>query len=94
MPASITNAQKRSLKAQAQRLDPHVRVGHEGISAGFLQAVEVALSERELVKIKFSDHKEEKKILVPQIAEQTRSEVIMRVGNVAVFYRRKATAGK
>ncbi|MEO8350762.1 MAG: YhbY family RNA-binding protein [Chthoniobacteraceae bacterium] len=93
MPASISNAQKRHLKAQAQRLDPHVRVGHDGISEGFLKAMEAALADRELVKIKFSDHKEEKKTLVPQIAEQTGSEVIMRVGNVAVFYRRKPGAG-
>jgi RNA-binding protein len=44
------------------------------------------------VKIKFSDFKEEKKTLAPQIAEQSGSELIMRVGNVAVYYRPKPDA--
>ncbi len=92
MGTSLSNAQKRILKAQAQRLDPHLRVGHDGVSERFLKAMDVALGDRELVKIKFSDHQEEKKILVPKIAEATASEVIMRVGNVAVFYRKKAAA--
>lgn len=89
MASTLSNAQRREMKAQAQRLDPRVRVGHDGISEGFLKALDAALAEHGLVKIKFSDHKAEKKVLVPRIAEATGSEVISRVGNVAVFYRRK-----
>jgi RNA-binding protein YhbY len=41
------------------------------------------------VKIRFADFKDEKKVLAPQLAEKTGSELIMRVGNVAVYYRAK-----
>jgi RNA-binding protein len=46
------------------------------------------------VKVKFSDFKEQKKELAPQLAAKTGSELIMRVGNVAVLYRPKPEAEK
>jgi len=51
-----------------------------------------ALTQHGLVKMKFADFKEEKKELVPQIAERTGSTLVMQVGNVAVFYRPKPEA--
>jgi len=45
-----------------------------------------------LVKMKFSDFKEEKKTLAPEIADRTQSELVTLVGNVAVFFRAKPAA--
>ena len=90
MTEPLTNAQKRDLKARAQRLEPIVKLGHGGMSEAFLQGMNEALALHELVKMKFSDHKEEKKILAPQIAERTGSSLVAQVGNVAVFFRPKA----
>ena len=87
--AILTNAEKRELKARAQRLDPVVKLGHGGLSDAFVKSMDEALAVHGLVKMKFSDHKEEKKTFAPQIAEQTGSTLIAQVGNVAVFYRPK-----
>ena len=89
MPTSLTNAQKNELKGRAQRLEASVRIGHGGVSESFLKSLDEALSQKELVKVKFTDFKEEKKTLAPLIAEKTGSELIMRAGNVAVYYRKK-----
>lgn len=89
MSISLSNAQKRELKARAQRLEPAIRLGHGGVSESFLKGLDEALTLHELVKVKFTDFKEEKKTLAPHIAEKTSSELIMRVGNVAVFFRPK-----
>lgn len=89
-PATLTNAEKRTLKARAQGLEPIVKLGHAGMSDAFIASMDAALTTHGLVKMKFSDHKEEKKTLTPQIAEKTRSAIVMQVGNVAVFYRAKA----
>lgn len=89
MPISLSNAQKRELKARAQRLEPAVRLGHGGVSEAFLKGLDEALTLHELVKVKFTDFKEEKKTLAPEIAEKTGSELVMRVGNVAVYFRPK-----
>jgi RNA-binding protein len=89
MPATLNNAEKRELKARAQRLEPVVKLGHGGMSDAFLRSLDEALTQHGLVKMKFTDHKEERKVLAPQIAERTGSTLVAQVGNVAVFYRPK-----
>jgi RNA-binding protein len=89
MPTILTNAEKRDLKARAQRLEPVVKLGHGGMSDAFLKSLDEALAQHGLVKMKFSDHKEERKVLAPQMAERTDSTLVAQVGNVAVFYRPK-----
>ena len=85
----MTSAEKRDLKARAQRLEPIVKLGHGGMSEAFLKSLDAALTAHGLVKIKFTDFKDEKKTLVPQIAEKTGSALVQRVGNVAVYFRAK-----
>ncbi len=87
MAAPLTNAEKRDLKARAQRLEPMLKLGHAGLSDAFVGSMNAALKTHGLVKMKFTDFKEERKALVPQIAERTGSEVVMQVGHVAVFFR-------
>ena len=91
---SLTNAQIRELKARAQLMKPALKVGHEGLSAEFIAALAGALDQNELVKVKFSDFKDQKKELAPQLASRTGSELIMRVGNVAVLFRPKPAAAQ
>ena len=90
----LTNAKKRELKARAQKLEPVLKVGHGGVTPAFLASLDAALNTHELVKIRFTDFKEEKKTLAPLIAERTGSELIARVGNVAVFFRPREREGQ
>jgi RNA-binding protein len=90
--SSLTNAKIRELKARAQLMKPSLKVGHDGLSAAFIAALDDMLKHHELVKVKFADFKEQKKELSPQLAEKTGSELIMRVGNVAVLYRPRPAA--
>ena len=85
----LTNTEKRALKARAQRLEPVAKIGHAGMSEAFLQGLDAALSAHGLVKMKFTDFKDERKTLAPLIAEKTGSGLVMQVGNVAVFFRAK-----
>lgn len=89
MTEPLSNAAKRELKARAQRLEPVLKIGHAGVTPEFLASLDQALTQHELVKVRFSDFKEEKKTLTPEIAAKSGSEVVMRVGNVAVFFRRR-----
>ena len=81
----LNNSQIRKFKAAAQHLEPMLKVGKAGLSEGFIRSVDVALTQHELVKIKFVEFKEQKKELAPQLAERTASHLIMRVGNVMVL---------
>lgn len=89
MLAPLTNSQVRKFKAAAQRLEPLLKIGKAGLSDAFVRAVAEELDRHELVKIKFSEFKEEKKTLAPILAEKTGSHLIMRVGNVMVLHRPK-----
>ena len=92
--SELTNPQIRKLKALAQRLEPALKVGKNGITDAFIQSTSEALTKHELVKIKFVDFKEEKKELSATLAEKTHSEAIMRVGHVVVLYRQNAEPEK
>ena len=91
---SLTNAQLRDLKAQAQRLKATLKVGKDGLSPQFLGALDGVLKHHELVKVKFDGFKDQKKELAPQLAEKSGSHLITRVGNIVVLYRPKPVAEK
>jgi RNA-binding protein len=80
------------LKSRAQLLDPLVRVGQDGVSPQLIKAVNDALNLHELVKIKFMALKDQKKVLVREIEQQTHSRMVQRVGNTATYYRAKQKA--
>ena len=88
----LTNAQIRRFKAAAQSMEPMLKVGKAGLSEGFIRSVDVALTQHELVKIKFAEFKDQKKELAPQLAEKTASHLVMRVGNVMVLHRPRLSA--
>src|SRR5215469_10936820 len=83
----LANSEIRRLKAAAQLLEPILKIGKAGLSDGFVQSVNEALSQHELVKIKFVEFKDQKKELAPQLADRTASYLVMRVGNVMVLHR-------
>ncbi len=88
-PSPATGRELRDLKARAQRLDSVVKVGRAGLSDAFYVALDGALTQHELVKVKFDDFKEQKKELVPVMVARSGSQLIQRVGNVAVLFRRR-----
>ena len=87
MSESLTGAEKRALRSRAQLLEAVVRIGQAGATEAVVASLNDALEQHGLVKVRFSDFKEEKHTLAPQLADQTGSTLIQQVGNVAVYYR-------
>ena len=85
--SELTGAQIRKLKSMAQRLDPVLRVGKNGLSDAFVRSLQEAFQHHELIKIRFDEFKKERKELAPEIAAKSGSRFIWMVGHVAVFYR-------
>jgi len=65
------------------------KVGKDGLSQQFINALTEAFQHHELLKVKFDEFKTEKKELTPKLAEKTNSHLVTRVGNVVVLYRKK-----
>ena len=89
---SLSQAELRELKGRAQRLDPILKMGKQGLSPTFIKSVDEALATRELIKVKFVEFKEERKRLGTELAEKTGSTLVTVVGHVAVLFRKKSEA--
>ncbi|MDR2462257.1 MAG: YhbY family RNA-binding protein [Verrucomicrobiales bacterium] len=88
---TLTNSEQRTLKAQAQRLEPILKVGKGGLSTEFLEKFQHTQQTHPLLKIQFTAHKDEKKPLTMRLAELTGSVVVQQVGNIAVLYKPAAS---
>lgn len=84
----LNEEQKKKLKTMAQSIKPMIQIGKQGITEATLENIDIKLDDHELIKIKYNEHKEERIQLTQQIAEQTSSEIINKIGNTAVLYRR------
>lgn len=86
----MTEPALRELKSRSQKLKPVIHVGHEGVTAAVVAALDSALSDHGLVKIRFTDHKSERKQLASELATRTSSRQILLVGHTVTLYRTKA----
>ena len=83
----LTGALRRNLRRLAHPLRPVVQLGDAGLSDGVVDAVDRALEDHELIKVKLSGERDERKQTAADLAERTRSELAGLVGRVAVLYR-------
>jgi RNA-binding protein len=86
--SEMTSKYRAQLRSQAQSLNPVVMVGHEGITEGVIAALDAALTDHELVKVRFQDFKEMVRDLSVQLANKTGSALVSTTGFTAVFYRK------
>jgi len=83
----LKGAQRKYLRSQAHHLKPLVIIGRNGINEQVIGAVDLALKDHELIKIKFGEFKEGKAEISAEIAQATKSEVVGIIGNIAIYYR-------
>lgn len=83
----LSSWQIRKLKSLAHHLEPVVMVGQKGITESLTRAVDKALNDHELIKIKFVDFKDDKKNLTDVIVSSVNAAFVGIIGNIAVLYR-------
>ena len=84
----LTGKQRRHLRALAHELKPLVQVGKGGIDEGLIGAVDQALTDHELIKVKIGDAAGlDRHEAADSLASQTKSEVAQVLGYTVVLYR-------
>jgi len=84
----LTGKQRRHLRALAHPLRPIVQVGKGGLDDGVIAAVDQALTDHELVKVKIGEAADlDRHEAADELAARTHSEVAQVLGNIAVLYR-------
>ena len=88
MTLQITKEQKRTFRAQGHRLKPAVLVGKEDLSDAVLQAIDEALTQHELVKVKLLQScSVEKNEAAERMSSHCKAALVQRIGRTALLYR-------
>ena len=80
---------RRKLRALGHHLDPVVIIGHQGVTDGIVAAVDQALHDHELVKVKVNEGPAERHEAADALAAQTTSEVAQVLGRVILLFRQR-----
>lgn len=84
----LTGKQRRQLRARGHALRPIVQVGRDGIDDGLIAALDRALEDHELVKIKVGEAAGlERHAAADELAAKTGSDVAQVLGNTVLLYR-------
>ena len=83
----LTGRDRRHLRRLAHAQDPVVQIGAAGVTPAVIAALDRALRDHELVKVRLPRERDERGEMAGALAEQTRSAVAGLVGHVAVLYR-------
>ena len=79
----------KQLKALAHKLKPIVTVGQHGMKDSINDEIAIALDFHQLVKVKINlGDRIERDALVDELSKQHDAQLVQRIGNVAVFYKR------
>jgi RNA-binding protein len=84
----LSGKQRRHLRALAHDLRPIVQVGKGGIDDGVVAAVDQALVDHELIKVKVGENAGmDRQDVADDLAAKTKSEVAQVLGNIVLLYR-------
>jgi RNA-binding protein len=84
----LSPSQKRYLRGLAHSLKPVILTGNKGVTPALLQEFSAALDQHELVKVKLSDDRDERKSHIAELGDGAKAELVQSIGRVACFYRR------
>jgi RNA-binding protein len=85
----LSEAQRKHLRRLRDDLRPNVLVGQKGVGESLIAELERALHDHELVKVKARvGDRADRNATLDLLATETRSELVQRIGNVGLLYRR------
>ena len=84
----LNEKQKKYLRTLAHPKKPVVITGAAGVTEALLAEIDVALARHELIKVRVNAaDRDERQSMIDAILENSRSELVQRIGHVAVLYR-------
>jgi RNA-binding protein len=88
MPNELTEKQKKYLRGLAHAREPVVLIGNGGLTPAVTAELVTALGAHELVKVRARvGDRDQRDTIFAELAQQTTSALVQRIGNIAVFYR-------
>ena len=86
----LSDAQRKHLRRLGHDLQPVVLIGNAGLSPNLVAEMDQALTHHELVKVRARvGDRDLRDDLLAELATRTHSELVLRIGHVALYYRRR-----
>lgn len=83
----LTSKERAKLSSLANGIKPIVHLGKAGAVDGLKEAINKALSDHELIKLRFVDFKGERDTLAKELADGVGAELVRIIGHIAIIYR-------
>ena len=91
----LKNTQKKYLKSLAHNKKPVVIIGNNGLTSAILEEIDKALLFHELIKVKVNaEERGERDDIIQKITFELRTELVQRIGRIAIFFRRNPEAAR
>ena len=86
---ALTERQKKHLRKLGHALHPLVLIGQKGLTPGVTAELGLALDHHELVKLRARvGGRDERDALLAELSRATGAELVHRIGNVGLFYKK------
>lgn len=90
---TLTNPQKRHLKALAHARKPIIIIGDKGMTPAVLHETLLALDHHELIKIRVNaGDRATRETMIEEVCAMSGATLIQRVGHIATLFRRNPEA--
>ena len=87
----LTSAERLSLRARAQALQPVVSVAGNGLTPAVLNEIDRSLTAHELIKIRtYGIEREQRDLMMVKICATLKCAPVQQIGNVLVVFRERA----
>lgn len=87
--SALTEKQKRHLRGLGHQRKPVVMIGAQGYTPAVRSELEQALLRHELLKVRIAvGERAARDDVIAQLCSDTGAELVQRIGNVALLYRR------
>ncbi len=83
----MNSKQRQNLRAKAHKLKPVVLLGQHGLTENVILAIEEALSDHELIKVKAAD-KESQQAIIDEVCPRLKAEQVQSIGRTVTLYRK------
>ena len=86
----LKTKQKRHLKALSHHIKPKINIGKDGLTDGVILSINEYIEKKELIKIKFSQNKENKRDISALICDKANCEQVSIIGNNLIIYKKSS----
>lgn len=83
----ISQSERKRFRAIGHHLKPVVTIAGKGVTVSVLEEIDRALLDHELIKIRISADRDERKAIVQTVTETSKAEIVQQIGATALIYR-------